>query len=242
MQPTLEEVATRAGLSRAAASRVLRGESNVSESARAAVLDAAKEISYRASCAARWLVTGHSDSVAFLVDETEERMFTDPFFLGMLRSAQVAIAAAGLQLVFTVTSGPDDYRRLVAYAAGGHVDGVFLMSLHGCRQLPQQLEALGVPTVLSGRPLTGRRTIYYVDAQRRRWAAGHRRPDRRRWQGGGNRHRAAGHVRRSGPTRRPSHGHRGGPPIPRWSSMANSPGERLHRDPAAPARSPRRRR
>ena len=35
-------------------------------------------------------------------------MFADPFFLGMLRSAQVAIAAAGLQLVFTVTSGPDD--------------------------------------------------------------------------------------------------------------------------------------
>ncbi len=162
--PTLEEVAARAGVSRATASRVLRGETNVSESARTSVLDAAKEISYTPNRAARSLVTGRSDSVAFLVDETEERMFADPFFLGMLRSAQVAIAAAGLQLVFTVTSGPDDHRRFVEYASGGHVDGVLLMSLHGRRQLPQQLEALGVPTVLSGRPLTGRRTIYYVDA------------------------------------------------------------------------------
>jgi DNA-binding LacI/PurR family transcriptional regulator len=162
--PTLEEVAARAGVSRATASRVLRGESNVSESARTSVLEAARAISYTPNRAARSLVTGRSDSVAFLVDETEERMFADPFFLGMLRSAQVAIAAAGLQLVFTVTSGPEDHRRFVEYAAGGHVDGVLLMSLHGRRQLPQQLEALGVPTVLSGRPLTGRRTIYYVDA------------------------------------------------------------------------------
>jgi DNA-binding LacI/PurR family transcriptional regulator len=40
--PTLEEVAARAGVSRATASRVLRGASNVSEQARAAVLSAAE--------------------------------------------------------------------------------------------------------------------------------------------------------------------------------------------------------
>jgi DNA-binding LacI/PurR family transcriptional regulator len=162
--PTLEEVAARAGVSRATASRVLRGQSNVSDEARDAVQSAAAEISYTPNKAARSLVTGRSDSIAFLVDESEERMFTDPFFLGMLRSAQVAVAAAGLQLIFTVTARREDHAQFVAYAAGGHVDGVLLLSLHGQDQLPQQLEALGVPTVLSGRPLGGDNSLFYVDA------------------------------------------------------------------------------
>ncbi len=162
--PTLEEVAARAGVSRATASRVLRGAANVSEQAREAVLAAAREISYAPNQAARSLVTGRSESLAFLVEETEERMFADPFFLGMLRSAQEAVADAGMQLVFTVASRPADQARFISYAAGGHVDGVLLLSLHGRDTLPQKLEALGVPTVLSGRPLTGRRKLFYVDA------------------------------------------------------------------------------
>jgi len=162
--PTLEEVAARAGVSRATASRVLRDDAKVSERARAAVLEAAQAISYVPNLAARSLVTGRSDSIAFLVEETEERMFADPFFLGMLRSAQEAVADAGLQLVFTVVNSPEDQSRFLAYAAGGHVDGVLLLSLHGQDQMPQRLEALGVPTVLSGRPLSSRRRLWYVDA------------------------------------------------------------------------------
>ncbi|MGA8246090.1 MAG: LacI family DNA-binding transcriptional regulator [Nocardioides sp.] len=162
--PTLEEVAARAGVSRATASRVLRGDKKVSEHARTVVLEAADAISYVPNLAARSLVTGRSDSIAFLVEESEERMFADPFFLGMLRSAQETVAGAGLQLVFTVMNRPEDQARFLAYAAGGHVDGVLLLSLHGRDRLPQRLEALGVPTVLSGRPLSGRRKLWYVDA------------------------------------------------------------------------------
>lgn len=161
--PTLEEVAARAGVSRATASRVLRGASNVSEQARNAVLSAAEDISYAPNRAARSLVTGRSDSVAFLVAESEDRLFSDPFFLGMLRAAQTVIAEAGLQLVFTVASTPAEHRRFLHYAAGGHVDGVLVLSLHGRDQLPQELESHAVPTVLSGRPLTGDQ-LYFVDS------------------------------------------------------------------------------
>ena len=114
-------------------------------------------------------MTGRSDSVAFLVEETEERMFADPFFLGMLRSAQEAVAGAGQQLVFTVANRPEDKERFLAYAAGGHVDGVLLLSLHGQDQLPQRLEAVGVPTVLSGRPLERPPPALVRRRRQRRW-------------------------------------------------------------------------
>ena len=163
-QPTLEEVAARAGVSRATASRVLRGATNVSEHARLAVEQAASEIAYAPNRAARALVTGRSDSVAFLVAETEDRLFNDPFFLGMLRGAQSVIAEAGLQLVFTVAATEDEHHRFIHYAAGGHVDGVLVLSLHGRDQLPQQLETHHVPTVLSGRPLIEPNALYFVDS------------------------------------------------------------------------------
>jgi DNA-binding LacI/PurR family transcriptional regulator len=75
------------------------------------VLGAAQEVSYAPNRAARSLVTGRSDSVAFLVAETEDRLFSDPFFLGMLRSAQTTVAASGMQLVFTMSNTEEDQRR-----------------------------------------------------------------------------------------------------------------------------------
>jgi len=166
-RPTLEEVAERAGVSRATASRVIRGTSNVSDSAREAVLNAANELSYTVNRAARSLVTRRSDSVAFLVAETGERMFRDPYFLGILRGAQSVIGSSGLQLVFAIASSSRELEQFTEYAASGHVDGTLLISLHGAGDdggdLPQRLEALGVPTVLNGRPL-GDTDTYYVDA------------------------------------------------------------------------------
>ncbi len=169
--PTLEAVAARAAVSRATASRVLRGATNVSESARAAVEAAAEELSYTPNRAARALVTGRSESVAFYVDESEDRLFSDPFFLGVLRGTQSTIAKASLQLVFSVAATPDDHRRFLRYASGRHVDGVLLLSLHGKDQLPEQLEAFGIPTVLCGRPLAGGERLYFVDSDNEGGAA-----------------------------------------------------------------------
>lgn len=163
-RPTLEVVAARAGVSRATASRVLRGASNVSAAARESVLRAADEISYTVNRAARSLVTRRSDSIAFLVAENEDRMFHDPYFLGVLRGAQAEAAAAGLQLVFVVASTAAETRQFAHFVSGGHVDGVLLVSLHGDDGIAEQLETLGVPTVVNGRPFTPRAPLFSVDA------------------------------------------------------------------------------
>jgi DNA-binding LacI/PurR family transcriptional regulator len=109
-------------------------------------------------------VTRRSESVAFVVAESEDRVFTDPFFLGMLRGAHDAIAAEGLQLVLVILSGAHDVAQFEQYARGGHVDGVLLLSLHGTDALPSALVQMGVPTVLSGRPFGDVAGIRYVDA------------------------------------------------------------------------------
>jgi DNA-binding LacI/PurR family transcriptional regulator len=163
-RPTLEVVAARAGVSRATASRVLRGAPNVSDEARTAVLEAARELSYTVNRAARSLVTRRSDTIAFVVAEDEHRMFGDPYFVGILRGAHAETAGAGLQLLFVIASSTDDRAQFELYAKAGHVDGALLVSLHGADDLPKRLEAIGVPTVLNGRSFTGDCSLFSVDA------------------------------------------------------------------------------
>lgn len=163
-RPTLEVVAARAGVSRATASRALRGSGRVSPAARDAVLRAADEVAYTVNRAARSLVTRRSDTIAFLVAENEDRMFRDPYFLGVLRGAQAEAAASGLQLVFVVASTDAETAQFTRYVGGGHVDGVLLVSLHRDDALAERLEQLGVPTVLNGRPFRPGASLFSVDS------------------------------------------------------------------------------
>jgi DNA-binding LacI/PurR family transcriptional regulator len=160
-------VARRAGVSRATASRVLTGATNVSQHAREAVLEAAAEVSYMPNQAARALVTRRSDTIAFVVSEPEDRFFDDPFFARVLRGAHSVLADQGRQLVFVIKSGDLDTERFLNFASGGHIDGALLVSLHGKDPLPQRLQEMGIPVVLNGRPLTPVPGLRYVDADNR---------------------------------------------------------------------------
>lgn len=162
--PTLESVAARAGVSRATAGRVLAGSPTVGEQAREAVLRAAAELSYVTNRAARSLMTRRSDSIAFVVAESEERFFGDPHFALMLRGAHTTVAEQDVQLVFTILSGTAERDRFERFARGGHLDGVILLSLHGDDPLPRRLREAGVPVVLSGRPYTQVPGLCYVDS------------------------------------------------------------------------------
>ena len=161
---TLEVVAARAGVSRATASRVLRGSVNVSDEARERVLRAAEEVSYSVNRAARALVTRRTDSIAFLVAESQERTFHDPYFLGVLRGAQAEAAEASNQIVFVIAATQEQTNTFTRFVGGGHVDGVLLVSLHGDDALALHLEELGVPTVVNGRPFDPDSGLYSVDS------------------------------------------------------------------------------
>jgi DNA-binding LacI/PurR family transcriptional regulator len=155
IQPTLEQVAALAGVSRATVSRVVNGSPKVSPGVRAQVERAVAKLGYVPNRAARSLVTRRADSVALVVSEPHARFFSEPFFAGMVRGVSAALAATGVQLVLLIAQDLPDRRRLERYVVGGHVDGVLLASLHGDDPLPGILERAGVPAVLVGRPPGG---------------------------------------------------------------------------------------
>ncbi|WP_285695210.1 LacI family DNA-binding transcriptional regulator [Actinomadura sp. NBRC 104412] len=165
-RPTLEEVAARAGVGRGTVSRVINGSPRVSAEAREAVLRAIDELGYVPNRAARTLVTRRTDTVALVVSESEQRLFAEPFFAGIIRGISPELHDTGLQLLLALARSPAEYERLENYLTGQHVDGVLMTSLHGDDPLPAKLEAGGVPTVLGGRP-PGVVPVSYVDVDNR---------------------------------------------------------------------------
>jgi DNA-binding LacI/PurR family transcriptional regulator len=168
-RPTLEMVAAAAGVSRGTASRALNGGVNVSRPALDAVLKAAEELGYRPNLAARSLALGRSDSIGLVVSETDERLFAEPFFAAVVRGVHAELAAAGRQLVLTFSQSAEERAQVSRFAAGRHLDGVILISLHGDDPLPRSLVADGIPVVMAGRgsERDRRAGVWWVQADNR---------------------------------------------------------------------------
>ncbi|MDG4761772.1 LacI family DNA-binding transcriptional regulator [Micromonospora sp. WMMD710] len=162
-RPTLEAVAARAGVSRATVSRVVNGSTTVAEPIREAVNRAVAELGYVPNLAARSLVTQRTDSIALVMPEAATRVFSDDqVFPGIIRGVSQELEAADKQLVLMLAGSPAGHHRVERYTTGRHVDGVLFASLHGADPLPGTLARLGIPVVVSGRPL-GDVPVPYVD-------------------------------------------------------------------------------
>jgi DNA-binding LacI/PurR family transcriptional regulator len=161
--PTLEEVARRAGVSRATVSRVINDSPKVSPSAREAVLAAVAALQYVPNQVARSLVRRRTDTLALVLSEPDTRLFSDPFFASIVRGVSAALADTERNLVLLTARDRREQEKVGRYVMQGHVDGVVFMSLHREDVLPGILERSGVPVVLAGRPLDGR-PASYVDA------------------------------------------------------------------------------
>ena len=164
-RPTLEAVARRAGVSRATVSRVVNGSTTVAITIRNAVNQAVQELGYVPNQAARSLVTQRTESIALILPETANRVFSDDlFFPAVIRGVSSELEAADKQLVLMMAGSEASHGRVERYALAGHVDGVMFASMHGADPLPGLLSRLGIPVVCSGRPMTPpEQAVPYVD-------------------------------------------------------------------------------
>src|SRR6478735_7630113 len=160
-RPTLEDVAARAGVGRGTASRVINGASRVSAHAREAVQSAIDELGYVPNRAARSLVTNRTDAIALVIAESEERVFGEPFFAGVVRGIGGSLAKADKQLVLMLAPA-ERAGHIDDYLTRQHVDGVLLLSLHNDDTLPTRIRERGIPVVQGGGPTPGP-GVGYVD-------------------------------------------------------------------------------
>jgi DNA-binding LacI/PurR family transcriptional regulator len=161
--PTLEDLATAAGVSRSTASRAINGGSRVSPEAQAAVDAAVLSLGYTPNRAARSLVTRRTSSIALVINEPDARVMMDPFFAAVITGVTEALRETDMQLVLLMSRAGGDPSRTVRYLRGGHVDGAIVVSHHKADGWTEELAASGLPTVFIGRPWDTGLGIHYVD-------------------------------------------------------------------------------
>jgi DNA-binding LacI/PurR family transcriptional regulator len=162
-RPTLEQVAARAGVGRGTVSRVINGSPLVSPESKAAVERAIADLGYVPNRAARALAANRNDAIALVVPETETKLFAEPYFSDIIRGVDAGLADTDMQLLLTLSRTPKERKRLTQFLTAHRVDGVLLVSVHENDPLPDLLEHIKMPAVLSGRRF-GRESVSYVDS------------------------------------------------------------------------------
>lgn len=147
---SLEEVAARAGVSKATASRALSGHPNVSAATRERVRDAAAELNYVVSASASSLVTGRTRTVGLVLPRLDRW-----FFARLVDGVESTLIAAGYDLtLYRLSDDPELRRRIFDYfLVRKRVDAVIAVSVHLSADEIAMLHALGKPTAGVGGPM-----------------------------------------------------------------------------------------
>ncbi|MDF2976216.1 MAG: LacI family transcriptional regulator [Actinomycetospora sp.] len=143
---TLDDVARRAGVSAATASRALGDHPHVAEATRHRVREAAAALDYVASPEASRLAGGPTGRVAVLVPHPSRWFFGE-----LIEGLEAELRAAELDLVLFRVGGPEDRRDFFArLPARRKVDAVVVLAFAVDEAEHARLASLGVAVVAAG--------------------------------------------------------------------------------------------
>lgn len=142
---TITDVARRAGVSIASASRALNGQIASAETVER-VRAAAAELGYAADASARSLKLGKTMQLAYAVAD-----IGNPVYVEIMGSLERVIASSGYRLVISSTGDADETVELVRSLGRGFVDGMVISPLRVTPELLAAIEAAPVPVVVLGR-------------------------------------------------------------------------------------------
>jgi DNA-binding LacI/PurR family transcriptional regulator len=151
-RPTINDVASAAGVSKGAVSFALNNRPGISPSTRRRILEVAEELGWTPSSRARALSVSKALAVGLVLARPPEVLRADAFFPSFIAGLETVLSEQGHALLLQVAEHDDAsaYRRL---AAEGRVDGVLVTDLRVDDRRPDQLATLGLPAVVIGPPL-----------------------------------------------------------------------------------------
>jgi LacI family transcriptional regulator len=146
---TLRDVAVRAGVHPATASRALNPETRilVSEDTARRVLDAAADLGYRPNPVARSLRTRRSHTIGVLIPD-----LNNPLFPPIVRGLEDRLATAGYVALIGNTDSDDERERMVfEQMRARHVDGLVVATARLHHPLLAEASRAEMPVVLINR-------------------------------------------------------------------------------------------
>lgn len=142
---TITQVAQRAGVSVASASRALNGLT-ASAATVEKVRAAASALGYIPDATARALKMGRTLQLAYAVDD-----IGNPVYVEMMKAIQSVVAGPGYRLMISSAGGVDENTELIRSLSKGYADGLILSPLRVTDALVAEIRSSHVPVVVIGR-------------------------------------------------------------------------------------------
>ena len=148
-RPTINDVATAAGVSKGAVSFALNDRPGLAPDTRRRILAVAEQLGWSPSPRARALSVSRALAVGLVVARPPEILRADAFFPSFIAGLETVLSERNHALLLQVAEQDDAaaYRRL---SQEGRVDGVFVTDLRVDDERPALLDELGLPAVIVG--------------------------------------------------------------------------------------------
>lgn len=151
---TLDEIASRAGVSRTTASRVLNNGPNVRPEVRARVQRVIAETGYRPHPVAQSLASQQSHVIGLVLPRRTEALFNDPYFPRLTQGIAQACNDHDYTLaLFLMQTEADEQKFYPRISRKGLLDGIVIQVGQIGDALIARLLESDLPTVVAGRPL-----------------------------------------------------------------------------------------
>ncbi len=150
-RPTLQDVADRAGVSRATVSRVVRDKPDVNPLIVAKVQAVIKELNYRVNPVARSLAGGSSQTIGIVFHEDLGDVFQNAMWGQILKGIYSVFSQKNFQMTILVNDKKHS-AQVLDYLMNGHVDGVIILGIDPNERLAEALIENRVPVTFLGNP------------------------------------------------------------------------------------------
>ncbi|GEK58166.1 LacI family DNA-binding transcriptional regulator [Marinococcus halophilus] len=159
---SIKQIAKEVGASVSTVSRALNGYHDVNPKTREKVIEAARNLNYFPSSAARSLVTKRTYMIGLFFGDNVNSGFEDPFFQKVLSAIRELVGDAGYDLLVFTNKNKERATYTTLCRERG-VDGTILILTGREKQVNSQLTDLqnsGIPCVAIDVPLEGDRCTY----------------------------------------------------------------------------------
>lgn len=152
-RPTINDVASLAGVSIGAVSLAMNGRGGVGPQTAQRIRDAAAELGWVPSMRARSLSRARAQTVGMVIRRPAELLGADPFFSHLMAGVEAVLAERDNALLIRVAHDAEHERQAYkALVAEGRIDGALLTDVRTTEPRYALLEELRLPAVVVGRP------------------------------------------------------------------------------------------
>ena len=144
---SIKDIALKCGVSAATVSKALNGQTDIGEATRQRVIEAAEELGYTGSSAARTLKTNRTYNLGILFDDLQSSGFMHEYFASVLNSLRYEAASRGYDITFLNHNVGTQSMTYLRHARYHQVDGVAMICADFFDPQVQELAVSDIPVV-----------------------------------------------------------------------------------------------